>query len=114
MSNEFRADHVGSLLRPPALLAARRRRGEILLAMSSSHRTFPVGVIGAGIVGLATARLLAQAAVPVTVFEKESSAGTHQTGHNSGVVHAGIYYKPGSAKATMTRHGVSLLKEYCQ
>jgi L-2-hydroxyglutarate oxidase LhgO len=73
----------------------------------------PVGVIGAGIVGLATARLLARAGVPVIVFEKESSAGTHQTGHNSGVVHAGIYYKPGSAKATMTRHGVSLLKEYC-
>ncbi|MCW2934333.1 MAG: putative FAD-dependent oxidoreductase [Actinomycetia bacterium] len=73
----------------------------------------PVGVIGAGIVGLATARLLALAGVPVIVFEKESSAGTHQTGHNSGVVHAGIYYKPGSAKATMTRHGVSLLKEYC-
>jgi len=73
----------------------------------------PVGVIGAGIVGLATARLLAQAGVPVIVFEKEPTAAAHQTGHNSGVVHAGIYYKPGSAKAIMTRHGVSLLKEYC-
>jgi L-2-hydroxyglutarate oxidase LhgO len=72
-----------------------------------------VGIIGAGIVGLAVARQLAEAGVPVTVFEKETAVGQHQTGHNSGVVHAGIYYKPGSAKATMTRRGVALLKEYC-
>jgi L-2-hydroxyglutarate oxidase LhgO len=73
----------------------------------------PVGIVGAGIVGLATARLLARTGVPVVVFEKEAQVGQHQTGHNSGVVHAGIYYKPGSAKATMTRRGVRLLKEYC-
>jgi L-2-hydroxyglutarate oxidase LhgO len=79
----------------------------------NTSATLPIGVVGAGIVGLATARLLAQAGFPVIVFEKEPSVGTHQTGHNSGVVHAGIYYKPGSFKATMTRHGVSLLKGYC-
>ena len=73
----------------------------------------PVGVIGAGIVGLAVARQLAAAGVPVVVFEKEAHVATHQTGHNSGVVHAGIYYKPGSAKARMTRRGVDLLKAYC-
>jgi L-2-hydroxyglutarate oxidase LhgO len=72
-----------------------------------------VGIIGAGIVGLAVARKLALAGVPVTVLEKEAVVAGHQTGHNSGVVHAGIYYKPGSAKATMTRKGVALIKEYC-
>ena len=73
-----------------------------------------VGIVGAGIVGLAVARQLATAGIKVTVFEKENAVGLHQTGHNSGVVHAGIYYAPGSAKATMTRRGVALLKEYCQ
>ena len=72
-----------------------------------------VGIIGAGIVGLAVARQLAAAGVAVTVFEKEAAVARHQTGHNSGVVHAGIYYAPGSAKARMTRRGVGLLKAYC-
>jgi L-2-hydroxyglutarate oxidase LhgO len=75
--------------------------------------TAPVGIVGAGIVGLAVARKLAMAGVPVVVFEKEAEVATHQTGHNSGVVHAGIYYPPGSAKALMTRRGVALLREYC-
>ena len=73
----------------------------------------PVGIIGAGIVGLAVARQLADAGVPVVVFEKEPEVAAHQTGHNSGVVHAGIYYAPGSAKAKMTRRGVGLLRAYC-
>src|ERR1700728_5380871 len=75
--------------------------------------TQTVGIVGAGIVGLAVARHLATAGVPVVVFEKEASVATHQTGHNSGVVHAGIYYPPGSAKARMTRRGVALLRAYC-
>jgi L-2-hydroxyglutarate oxidase LhgO len=73
----------------------------------------PVAVIGAGIVGLAVARHLAGLGVPVVVLEKEPAVAVHQTGHNSGVVHAGIYYAPGSAKATMTRRGVGLLRAYC-
>ena len=73
-----------------------------------------VGIIGAGIVGLAVARQLAVAGVPVVVFEKEAQVAAHQTGHNSGVVHAGIYYAPGSAKARMTRRGVGLLRAYCE
>jgi L-2-hydroxyglutarate oxidase LhgO len=74
----------------------------------------PVGIVGAGIVGLAVARQLATAGVPVIVFEKEAAVAAHQTGHNSGVVHAGIYYAPGSAKARMTRRGVDLLRAYCE
>ncbi len=72
-----------------------------------------VGVVGAGIVGLAVARQLAGSGVPVVVFEKERAVAAHQSGHNSGVVHAGIYYAPGSAKAVMCRRGVGLLRDYC-
>jgi L-2-hydroxyglutarate oxidase LhgO len=72
-----------------------------------------VGIIGAGLVGLATARQLARSGVPVVVWEKEAAVARHQSGHNSGVVHAGIYYPPGSAKAKMTRRGVELLRAYC-
>jgi len=70
--------------------------------------TAPIGIIGAGLVGLATARQLARAGVPVLVWEKEAAVARHQSGHNSGVVHAGIYYLPGSAKATMTRRGADV------
>ena len=58
-----------------------------------------MGVVGAGIIGLAVARRLAGPGVEVTVFEKEPTVGRHQTGHNSGVVHAGLYYPRGSLKA---------------
>ncbi|WP_336210772.1 L-2-hydroxyglutarate oxidase [Nonomuraea sp. LPB2021202275-12-8] len=76
--------------------------------------TEKIGVVGAGIVGLAVARELARArGAEVTVLEKESRVGAHQTGHNSGVVHAGIYYPPGSLKARLCREGVALLKAYC-
>ncbi|MFI9845728.1 L-2-hydroxyglutarate oxidase [Nonomuraea sp. NPDC051941] len=76
--------------------------------------TEKIGVVGAGIVGLAVARELAKArGAEVTVLDKEPHVGAHQTGHNSGVVHAGIYYPPGSLKARLCREGVALLKEYC-
>ncbi|MFF4249854.1 L-2-hydroxyglutarate oxidase [Streptomyces sp. NPDC001663] len=75
-----------------------------------------IGVVGAGIVGLATARELAlrRPGTRVLVLEKERKVAVHQTGHNSGVVHAGIYYAPGSLKADLCVRGVSLLREYCQ
>jgi len=76
-------------------------------------RADPVGIIGAGLVGLATARQLALSQVPVVVFEKEPAVAQHQSGHNSGVVHAGIYYAPGSEKAVLCRRGVDLLRGYC-
>ncbi|QUX30854.1 L-2-hydroxyglutarate oxidase [Nocardiopsis akebiae] len=74
-----------------------------------------IGVIGAGIVGLALARRLTlhRPGTRVTVLEKEDRVAAHQTGHNSGVVHAGLYYRPGSLKATLCRRGVGLLKDYC-
>ena len=73
-----------------------------------------IGVVGGGIVGLAVARELAVTrGARVTVLEKENRVAAHQTGHNSGVVHAGIYYPPGSLKARLCREGVALLKEYC-
>ena len=79
--------------------------------------TEPVyGVVGGGIVGLAVARelLRTRPGASVVVLEKEAAVATHQTGHNSGVVHAGIYYKPGSLKAELCTRGRLLLKEYCE
>ncbi|WP_169986480.1 L-2-hydroxyglutarate oxidase [Microbispora sp. H10836] len=72
-----------------------------------------IGIVGAGILGLAVARQMARAGAEVTVLEKEPRVAAHQTGHNSGVVHAGIYYQPGSLKATLCREGVAMLREYC-
>ena len=71
-------------------------------------------MIGAGIVGLAVARELARRRphASVVVWEKEDRVGAHQTGHNSGVVHAGIYYRPGSLKAELCTRGRRLLEEY--
>ena len=73
-----------------------------------------VVVIGAGIVGLATAMALAEQGAAVTMIEKEDAVGTHQTGHNSGVIHTGIYYRPGSFKARFCVEGRRHLLEFCQ
>ncbi len=73
-------------------------------------------IVGAGILGLATARQLAQSADEATeiiVLESEREIGVHQTTHNSGVVHAGIYYAPGSLKARLCRRGLGLLRDFC-
>ncbi|MGW3768813.1 L-2-hydroxyglutarate oxidase [Actinomadura verrucosospora] len=74
-----------------------------------------VGVVGAGIVGLAIARRLTleRPGLRVTVLDKEDRVAAHQTGRNSGVAHAGLYYAPGSLKATLCRRGIGLLKEFC-
>ncbi|HXC77232.1 MAG TPA: L-2-hydroxyglutarate oxidase [Candidatus Acidoferrum sp.] len=75
-----------------------------------------IAVVGGGIVGLAVARELLRRfeGISVTVFEKEPQLASHQSSHNSGVVHAGLYYRPGSLKAKLCRQGGDLLKEYCQ
>jgi L-2-hydroxyglutarate oxidase LhgO len=73
-------------------------------------------VVGAGILGLAISRRLQQVhpGAQVTVLEKEAAVGQGQTGHNSGVVHAGIYYPDGSLKAQLCRRGSDLLRRYAQ
>jgi (S)-2-hydroxyglutarate dehydrogenase len=73
-------------------------------------------VIGAGVVGLATALALlaVRPHASLVVLEKESELAAHQTGHNSGVIHAGLYYKPGSRKATMAARGRALLERFCE
>ncbi|MBL7258741.1 L-2-hydroxyglutarate oxidase [Paractinoplanes lichenicola] len=75
-----------------------------------------IGVIGAGIVGLAVAREVTKRrpGSKVVVFEKEDRVAGHQTGHNSGVVHAGLYYPPGSLKARLCTRGRAMLREYCE
>jgi L-2-hydroxyglutarate oxidase len=74
-----------------------------------------IGIVGAGIVGLAIGRELAKRrpGARIVVVEKEDRVAVHQTGHNSGVVHAGIYYKPGSLKALLCTRGGAMLREYC-
>lgn len=74
-----------------------------------------IAIVGGGIVGLAVARelLRRRPGAEVTVLEKEDRVGAHQTGHNSGVVHAGIYYRPGSLKAELCTRGRELLRDYC-
>ncbi len=77
--------------------------------------TYDIAIVGGGIVGLATGReLLARHPhLKLIVLEKEDILASHQTGHNSGVIHSGIYYKPGSLKAQLCTEGRKSLWEYC-
>ena len=81
--------------------------------MSSS--SYDIAVIGGGIIGLATARQLVLdfPRQRIVVLEKEPEVAAHQTGHNSGVIHAGIYYSPGSQKANFCSTGGAMLRAYC-
>ena len=74
-----------------------------------------VGVVGGGILGVAIAREVVRRrpGTRVVVLEKEDRLGAHQTGHSSGVVHAGIYYRPGSLKAGLCARGRGLLQDFC-
>jgi L-2-hydroxyglutarate oxidase len=77
---------------------------------------FDICVIGGGIVGLATAYQLSKKhpKLKLVVLEKETSLAKHQTGHNSGVLHTGIYYKPGSLKAINCRNGKKAMEQFCK
>lgn len=75
---------------------------------------FDVVVVGAGLVGLSTAHALLQArpGLAVVVLEKEAGVARHQSGHNSGVLHSGLYYRPGSAKASYAVRGIAATAEF--
>jgi L-2-hydroxyglutarate oxidase LhgO len=75
-----------------------------------------IAVIGGGIVGLATAYRLGERfpGARIVVLEKENDVGQHQTGHNSGVLHCGLYYKPGSVKARLAVSGIRQMVAFCQ
>jgi len=77
---------------------------------------FDICIIGGGIVGLATAYQLSKKhpKLKLAVLEKETSLAKHQTGHNSGVLHTGIYYKPGSLKAINCRNGKKAMEQFCK
>ncbi|UTA70413.1 L-2-hydroxyglutarate oxidase [Emticicia sp. 21SJ11W-3] len=78
--------------------------------------TYDVIVIGGGIVGLATALKIKQGnpTLKLLIIEKETKVALHQTGHNSGVIHSGLYYKPGSLKATNCIRGYEMLLDFCR
>lgn len=77
---------------------------------------YDFAIIGGGIVGLSTGLFIGQRfpSSRIVILEKESQLAYHQTGHNSGVIHSGVYYKPGSFKAKFTRAGNQAMVEFCQ
>src|SRR5260370_29478551 len=76
---------------------------------------YDVAVVGAGIVGLAVAReiIARRPGDRVIVIDKATAVAEHQSGHNSGVIHAGVYYAPGSLKAELCVEGAMLIYEFC-
>jgi (S)-2-hydroxyglutarate dehydrogenase len=81
-----------------------------------AQRAYDIVVIGGGIVGLATARdlLIRRPGLKLAILEKEPELAMHQSGHNSGVIHAGVYYAPGSLKAKLCAEGREKTYQYCE
>ncbi len=127
-------DHLGQLrlLRFVARRRQRRQKPRLLRLREAIHRagawhvagprrqtapeTMRICVIGGGIVGLGTALQLQRQRPDseILLLEKEPGFGRHQSTHNSGVLHAGLYYKPGSVKARMAVQGIRLMTEFCR
>ena len=86
------------------------------VAADLDDQVYDLAIIGGGIVGLATAKAFVDRwpALRVVVIEKEPDLGAHQTGRNSGVIHAGLYYKPGSLKASLCRAGNAAMVQFCE
>ena len=85
-------------------------------ASDATPELYDFAVVGGGIVGLATAMklLVERPGASLVVIEKEDRVAAHQTGHNSGVIHAGIYYKPGSHKAILCKEGAQRTRQFCE
>jgi L-2-hydroxyglutarate oxidase len=85
---------------------------------NSYQRSFmKIAIIGGGIIGLATAHQLTEALPAshcIPCWKREGNVGKHQSTHNSGVLHAGLYYKPGSLKAKLAVRGIRQMKAFCQ
>ena len=81
----------------------------------SANSILDIAIVGGGIVGLSTARTLAErySGLGIAVLEKELDVAQHQTGHNSGVIHSGIYYRPGSLRARMAVEGSRRMMAFC-
>ncbi len=85
------------------------------MSSTSPQPSFDIAIIGGGIVGIATAdALLSQGPLDLAVFEAEDRVAAHQTGNNSGVIHSGLYYRPGSLKARTCREGREMLYRFCR
>src|ERR1700722_17700223 len=85
------------------------------MAIEENRARFDVSIVGAGILGLSVARELKRRhpGLEIVVLEREDEVAQHQTGHNSGVIHSGVYYAPGSLKARLCVEGAQLMYEFC-
>ncbi|KAF6724114.1 L-2-hydroxyglutarate dehydrogenase, mitochondrial [Oryzias melastigma] len=104
---------MAGILTSACVRAARARLK--VTAVRQIHSSHDVVVVGGGIVGLATARelILRHPTLSFVLLEKEKELALHQTGHNSGVIHSGIYYTPGSLKARLCVRGAALAYDFC-
>ena len=116
--NACHAKNAKTYITPPALRTLAPFCVNLLKIISFQKKNVPydIVIVGGGIVGLATALQIQKKkpALKLLLIEKETELAKHQTGNNSGVIHSGIYYKPGSLKATNCIQGYRLLVEFCR